>query len=146
MTKIVNADPIGVSLNQKIETQMIQNSIFTFKRIDEQNGSLHQHKSTLAVNNYYQGFKRPSMRLVLREFQEKNRRHFGWTSLVRSSKWRPRHSTEANFNKIYNKPAYKTKKAVHKKTTKPSHLRQIVKQLRSCCQLKLGPYLTEWCV
>ena len=28
---------------------MIQNSIFTFKRIDEQNGSLHQHESTLFV-------------------------------------------------------------------------------------------------
>ena len=29
---------------------------------------------------------------------------------VRSSKWRPRHSPEADFNKIYDKTAYKTKK------------------------------------
>ena len=55
----------------KIETQMIQNSIFTSKRIDEQNGSLHQHKSTFVVIDYYQGFKPPFLRLILREFKEK---------------------------------------------------------------------------
>ena len=49
----------------KIETQMIQNSIFAFKRIDEQNGSLHQHKSTFVVIDYYQGFKPPFLRLIL---------------------------------------------------------------------------------
>ena len=49
----------------KIETQMIQNSIFTFKRIDEQNGSLHQHKSTFVVIDYYQGFKPPFLRQIL---------------------------------------------------------------------------------
>ena len=91
---------------------MIQNSIFTFKRIDEQNGSLHQHKSTFVVIDYYQGFKPPFLSLVLRKFKRKNRGRFGWTSLVRSSKWRSRHSPEADFNKIYDKPAYKTKKAV----------------------------------
>ena len=53
----------------KIETQMIQNSIFTFKIIDEQNDSLHQHKSTFVVIDYYQGFKHPFLRLVLREFK-----------------------------------------------------------------------------
>ena len=94
----------------KIETQMIQNSIFTSKRIDEQNGSLHQHKSTFVVIDYYQEFKPPFLRLILREFKGKNRGRFGWTTLVRSSKWRQRHSTEADFNKIYDKPAYKTKK------------------------------------
>ena len=31
----------------------IQHSIFTFKRIDEQNGSLHQHKSTIVSNFCY---------------------------------------------------------------------------------------------
>ena len=55
----------------KIETQMIQNSIFTFKRTDEQNGSLHQHKSTFVVIDYYQGFKLPFLRLILREFKRK---------------------------------------------------------------------------
>ena len=85
----------------KIETQMIQNSIFTFKRIDEQNGSLNQHKSTFVLIDYYQGFKPPFLRLILREFKEKNRGQFGWTTLVRSSKWRQRHSPEADFNKIY---------------------------------------------
>ena len=93
----------------KIETQMIQNSIFTSKRIDEQNGSVHQHKSTFVVIDYYQGFKPPFLRLILREFEGKNRGRFGWTTLVRSSKWRQRHSPEADFNKIYDKPAYKTK-------------------------------------
>ena len=97
----------------KIETQMIQNSIFTSKRIDEQNGSIHQHKSTFVVIDYYQGFKPPFLRLILREFKGKNRGRFGWTTLVRSSKWRQRHSPEADFNKIYDKPAYKTKKCVH---------------------------------
>ena len=53
----------------KIETQMIQNSIFTFKRIDEQNGSLHQHKSTFVLIDYYQGFKPSFLRLILREFR-----------------------------------------------------------------------------
>ena len=96
----------------KIETQMIQNSIFTFKRIDEQNGSLHQHKSTFVVIDYYQGFKLPFSRLILREFKRKNRGRFGWTTLVRSSKWRQPHSPEADFNKIYDNPAYKTKNAV----------------------------------
>ena len=96
----------------KIETQMIQNSIFTSKRIDEQNGSLHQHKSTFVEIDYYQGFKPPFLRLILREFKGKNRGRFGWTTLVRSSKWRQRHSPEADFNKIYDKPAYKTKNAV----------------------------------
>ena len=55
----------------KIETQMIQNSIFTFKRIDKQIGSLHQHKSTFVVIDYYQGFKLPVSRLILREFKKK---------------------------------------------------------------------------
>ena len=55
----------------KIETQMIQNSIFTFKRIDDQNGSLHQHKSTFVLIDYYQGFKPPFLRLILREFKRK---------------------------------------------------------------------------
>ena len=50
---------------------MIQNSIFTFKRIDEQNDSLHQHKSTVLVIDYYQGLKPPFLRLVLREFKRK---------------------------------------------------------------------------
>ena len=95
----------------KIETQMIQNSIFTSKRIDEQNGSLHQHKSTFVVIHYYQGFKPPFLRLILREFKGKNRGRFGWTTLVRSSKWRQCHSPEPDFNKIYDKPAYKTKNA-----------------------------------
>ena len=53
----------------KIETQMIQNSIFTSKRIDEQNGSVHQHKSTFVVIDYYQGFKPSFLRLILREFK-----------------------------------------------------------------------------
>ena len=52
----------------KIETQMIQNSIFTSKRIDQQSGSVHQHKSTFVVIDYYQGFKPPFLRLILREF------------------------------------------------------------------------------
>ena len=91
----------------KIETQTIQNSIFTFKRIDEQNGSLHRHKSTFVVIDYYQGFKLPFLRM---EFKRKNRRRFGWISLVRSTKWRPRHSPEVDFNKIYDKPANKTKR------------------------------------
>ena len=57
----------------KIETQMIQNSIFTFKRIDEQNGSLHQHTNqlTFVIIDYYQGFEPPFLRLVLRELKEK---------------------------------------------------------------------------
>ena len=77
---------------------MIQNSIFTSKRIDEQNGSLHQHKSTFVVIDYYQGFKPPFfLRLILREFKGKNRGRFGWTTLVRSSKWRQRHSPEADY-------------------------------------------------
>ena len=96
----------------KIETQMIQNSIFTFKRIDEQNGSLHQHKSTFVLIDYYQGFKPPFLRLILREFKRKNRGRFWWTTLVWSSKWRQRHSPEADLNKIYDNPAYKTKNAV----------------------------------
>ena len=58
----------------KIETQMIQNSIFTFKRTDEQNGSLHQHKSTFVVIDYYQGFKVSFLRLILREFKRKKTR------------------------------------------------------------------------
>lgn len=114
----------------KIETQMIQNSIFTSKRIDEQNGSLHQHKSTFVVIDYYQGFKPPFLRLILREFKGKNRGRFGWTTLVRSSKWRQRHSPEADFNKIYDKPAYKTKKCCYRHTiytTKRTHLLQITK-------------------
>ena len=90
---------------------MIQNSIFTFKRIDEQNASLHQHKSTFVLIDYYQGFKPPFLRLILREFKRKNRGRFGWTTLVWSSKWRQRHSPEADFNKIYDNPAYKTKNA-----------------------------------
>ena len=77
---------------------MIQNSIF--KRIDEQNGSLHQHKSTFVVIDYYQGCKPPFSRLVLRELKRKNHECFGWTSLVQSSKWRPHHSPKADFNKI----------------------------------------------
>ena len=93
-----------------IEMQMIQNSIFSFKRIDEQNGSLYQHKSTFFVIDYYQEFKPPFFRLILQEFKRKNRGRFGWTTLVRSSKWCPRYSPEADFNKICNKPAYKTKK------------------------------------
>ena len=64
---------------------MIQNSIFTFKRIDEQNRSLHQHKSTFFVIDYYQGFKPPFLRLILQEFKRKNRGRFEWTTLVRSS-------------------------------------------------------------
>ena len=115
----------------KIETQIIQNSIFTFKRIDEQNGSLHQHnKSTFVVIDYYQGFKPPFLRLILREFKRKNRGRFGCTTLFRSSKWRQRHSPEADFNKIYDKPAYKTKQCCHRHTiytTKRTHLRQITK-------------------
>ena len=114
----------------KIETQMIQNSIFTSKRIDEQNGSLHQHKSTFVVIDYYQGFKPPFLRLILREFKGKNRGRFGWTTLVRSSKWRQRHSLEADFNKIYDKPAYKTKKCCHRHTIytiKRTHLLKITK-------------------
>ena len=114
----------------KIETQMIQNSIFTSKRIDEQNGSLHQHKSTFVVIDYYQGFKPPFLRLILREFKGKNRGRFGWTTLVRSSKWRQRHSPEADFNKIYDKPAYETKKCCYRHTIctiKRTHLLQITK-------------------
>ena len=114
----------------KIETHMIQNSIFTFKRIDEQNGSLHQHKSTLAVIDHYQGLKHPFLRLVLREFKRKNRGRFGWTTLVPSSKWRPRHSPEADFNKIYDKTAYKTKERCYRHTiytSKRIHLQQIAK-------------------
>ena len=114
----------------KIETQMIQNSIFTFKRIDEQNGSLHQHKSTFVVIDYYQGFKPPFLRLILREFKRKNRGRFGWTTLVQSSKWRQRHSPEADFNKIYDNLAYKTKNCCYRHTiytTKRTHLRQITK-------------------
>ena len=109
----VNADP---HQTMKIETQMFQNSIFTSKRIDEQNGSLHQHKSTFVVIDYYQGFKPPFLRLILREFKGKNRGRFGWTTLVRSSKWRQRHSPEADFIKIYDKPAYKTKKCCYRHT------------------------------
>ena len=106
----------------KIETQMIQNSIFTFKRTDEQNGSLHQHKSTFVVIDYYQGFKVSFLRLILREFKRKKPGRFGWTTPVRSSKWRQRHSPEADFNKIYDKPAYKTKNAV----TDTQYIRQSV--------------------
>ena len=84
--------------------------MFTFKRIDKQNGSLHQHKSAFAVIDYYQGFQPPFLRLILREFKRKNRGRFGWTTLVRSSKWRQHHSPEADFNKIYDKTAYKPKK------------------------------------
>ena len=112
----------------KIETQMIQTSIFTSKRIDEQNGSLHQHKSTFVVIDYYQGFKPPFLRLILREFKGKNRGRFKWTTVVRSSKWRQR---EADFNKIYDKPAYKTKKCCYRHTiykTKRTHLLQITKK------------------
>ena len=86
---------------------MIQNSIFTFKRIDEQNDSLHQHKSTFLVIDYYQGLKPLFLKLVLCEFKRKNRGRFGWTSQVKSSKWRPSHSPEADFNKILDKPANK---------------------------------------
>jgi len=114
----------------KIETQMIQNSIFTFKRIDEQNGSLHQHKSTFVVIDYYQGFKLPFLRLILREFKRKNRGRFGWTTLVPSSELRQRHSPEADFNKLYDNPAYKTKKCCYRHTvhtTNRTHLRQITK-------------------
>ena len=96
----------------KIETQMIQNSIFTSKRIDEQNGSLHQHKSTFVVIDYYQGFKPPFLRLILREFKGKNRGRFGWTTLVRSSKWRQRHSPEAISIKFTTNPRTKQKNAV----------------------------------
>ena len=131
----------------KIETQMIQNSIFTFKRIDEQNGSLHQHKSTFVVIDYYQGFKPPFLRLILRECNRKNRGRLGQTTLVRSSKWRQRHSPEADFNKIYDKPAYKTKKCCYRHTiytTKRTHLRQITKYqsiIASICPFFL---LHEW--
>ena len=91
---------------------MIQNSIFTFKRIDEQNRFLHQHKSTFLVIDYYQGFKPPFLRLVLREFKSKNRGRFGWPILVRSSKWRPRHSPKRISIKFTTNPRTKQKKAV----------------------------------
>ena len=91
---------------------MIQNSIFTFKRIDKQNGSLHQHKSTCVVIDYYEGIKPPFLRLMLRQFKRKNRGRFGWTTLVRSSKWRQRHSPEADFNKFTTIPRTKQKTAV----------------------------------
>ena len=110
---------------------MIQNSIFTFKRIDEQNGYLHQDKSTFVVIDYYQGFKPPFLRLVQREFKRKSRGRFGWTTLVRSSKWRPRHSPEADFDKIYDKSANKTKKSCYRHTictTKRTQSQQIAKQ------------------
>ena len=113
---------------------MIQNSIFTSKRIDGQNGSLHQHKSTFVVIDYYQGLKPPFLRLILRELKGKNRGRFGWTTLVRSSKWRQRHSPEADFNKIYDKPAYKTKKCCYRHTIytiKRTHLLQITKKNQS---------------
>ena len=100
----------------KIETQMIQNSIFTFKRTDEKNGSLHQHKSTFVVIYYYQGFKPPFLRLVLREFKRKYRGRFGWTTLVRGSRWRPHHSPAADLNKIYDKLSHKTKKSCYRDT------------------------------
>ena len=104
--------------------------IFTFKRIDEQNGSLHHHKSTLVVIDYYQGFKPPFLSLVSREFKRKNCGCVGWSSLVRISKWCPRHSPETAFNRIYEKPANKTKKKGVTDTictTKRTHLRQIAK-------------------
>ena len=88
----------------KIGTQMIQNSIFTFKRIDEQNGPLHQHKSNVLID-YCHRFKPPFLRLILRDFKRKKRGRFGWTTLVWSSKWRQCHSPEADFNKIYDNPA-----------------------------------------
>ena len=91
---------------------MIQNSIFTSKRIDEQNGSLHQHKSTFAVIDYYQGFKPPFLRLILREFKGKNRGRFGWTTLVRSSKWRQRTHPKRISIKFTTNPRTKQKSAV----------------------------------
>ena len=42
--------------------------------IDEQNSSLNQHKSTFVVIDYYQGFKPPFLRLILREFKGKKPR------------------------------------------------------------------------
>ena len=92
---------------------MIQNSIFTSKRIDEHNGSLHQHKSTFVVIDYYQGLKPPFLRLILREFKGKNRGRFGWTTLVRSSKWRQRHSHSKRISiKFTTNPRTKQKNAV----------------------------------
>ena len=96
----------------KIETQMIQNSIFTSKRIDEQNGSLHQHKSTFVVIDYYQGFEPPFLRLILREFKGNSRGRFGWTTLVRSSKWRQRHHPKRISIKFTTNPRTKQKNAV----------------------------------
>ena len=87
------------------------------------NGSLHQHKSSFVVMEYYQGFKPPFLKLVLREFKRKNCERFGWTSLIGSSKWRPRHSPKAGFNNIYNKPVYKTKK---KTVTDSQYIQQSV--------------------
>ena len=91
---------------------MIQNSIFTFKRIDEQNGSLHQHKSTFVLMDYYQGFKPPFLRLILREFKRKNRARFGSTTLVWGSKWRQRHSPKWISIKFTTIPRTKQKNAV----------------------------------
>ena len=120
----------------KIETQMIQNSIFTFKRIDEQNGSLHQHKSTFVVIDYYQGFKPPFLRLVLREFKRKNRGRFGWTTLVRTHVIHPKRISL----KFTTNPRTKQKKNCYRHTiytTKRTHLRQITKS----SQLPVNKYI-----
>ena len=75
----------------KIETQVIQNSIFTFTWIDEQNGSLHQHQSNFAVIDYYQRFKPPFLRLE--NLKEKTAGDLGglhWPvvrSLVSANRW-----------------------------------------------------------
>ena len=98
----------------KIETKMImiQNSIFSIKRIDERNGWLHQHKSTFVVINYYQGFKPPVLRLVLREFERKNGGRFGWTTLVRNSNGAHASHPKRISIKFTTKPRTKQNKAV----------------------------------
>ena len=97
---------------------MIQNSVFKriftriFKRIDEQNGSLHQHKSTFVVIGYYQDFKTSFFEAGFVRIYKETQRAFWVDFTSRSSKWRPRHAPEADFNKIYDKPAHKAKKQV----------------------------------
>ena len=76
---------------------MVQNSFFTFKRIYEQNGSLHQHKSTFVVIDHYQGLKPPFLRLVLREFKRRNGGRFEWTSLGPEFKMAPTPLTRSGF-------------------------------------------------
>ena len=96
----------------KIETQMIQN------RIDEQNGSLHQHKSTFVVINYYEGLKPPFLRLVLRKFKRKTVQNGTHAT----------HPKRISI-KFTTNPRTKQKKAVTDTiyTTKRTHLRQITK-------------------